>query len=1005
MTLTPEIFAEIVARASTLEERLANGYLVPQPAAGQEGIQSRLERWRQAAANGDQKQFEKLLAMRGLDAETACAALGPVRLSDSSALPEWTEILRHGLNAAGRNRAGEATFRFLNPAQPWPFERLMTPFVEASVERLRARAGAGYELLAPEAHIALERLLLHWLVNVSSASLILEFSIVRLNRQSTFGHRLSQLAGDTSNDLYREYTERMLGGGLVPFFQEYSVLARAVARLMTNWVDSTAEFLGRLATDWNSLECSFQPGADLGRVEQLAAGLSDPHRGGRSVYALTFSSGLKLVYKPKSLETEDAYSRLLDWVNEQGISLPLKGFKALSRPHYGWAEFVRHTAAGEDGETTRFYRRCGMLLCLFYVLESTDVHSENLIAAGEHPILIDAETLITPSLVVPDESDRSQWAEGIALRSLTTSVLRVGMLPWWRAQADGSGHDPSALGAVGGEEVVSMVWEGIATDNIGRQAVQLKTTRNGNVPFRATDEANPGRYVEDVVSGFREMYELLLCKREELLAPHSPLKQLAGAPMRLVFRDTQTYFTVLKNSVDASLMRDGAERSVNLEVLSRVLLASESNARFAPFLAAEKRALTEFDIPFFTASPQSRALEVAGGETVDDCFSQSGYERVRDRLGSLDSADLAEQIGIIRGSFHAKIASGSLVPVSNQQPPEDPAPASESELLDEAVRLGRMLSDRAIRGGDGSVAWLGLVRAPNGRNYSFLPVGPGLADGMAGTALFLAALQRVTGEFRETALGTLAPVRRALSTFESLMRRPKKSLAQKVTLGATGLGSIVYAYTRAAEWLQEEAALDAALAAAALITPELIEADGSLDPMNGPAVAIVGLLALHGVRPDSGLLEKAIACRDQILRLSPDPADPVVLAALGRLHRVTGGPLLAEPAEDAGSKTGAAVDAALTMELADSLHRGIAGRMDSLVEDSLRIGCSDSLVAARRLAGWSMLRAQRQGGYRLHPNLPAGAFLPGFWEGISGIGYEFLRVARPGEFPSVLLWN
>src|SRR5205085_4564960 len=130
----------------------------------------------------------------------------------------------------------------------------------------------------------------------------------------------------------------------VPFFQEYSVLARAVARLMENWIASTAEFLARLSSDWNSLGRHFEARGGIGNVEQLTAGLSDPHRGGRSVIIVKFSSGLRVVYKPKSLETEEAYSRLLGWLNGQGISLPLRGLNVLSRPGYGWVAFIEHTA-------------------------------------------------------------------------------------------------------------------------------------------------------------------------------------------------------------------------------------------------------------------------------------------------------------------------------------------------------------------------------------------------------------------------------------------------------------------------------------------------------------------------------------------------------------------------------------------------------------------------------------------------------------------------------------
>jgi type 2 lantibiotic biosynthesis protein LanM len=1077
MTLTREISAEIVASASTFEERLSNGYLVAHPTPDEHEINRRLDRWRAMAAKGDSQQFEKLLAMRGLDASAVRKGLGKVLLPDSASLPDWIELLRDALKAAASWQPGSA--RFLDAKEPWPFEQIVAPFVEAARERLRASAGAAYSAVPDEAHAGLERRLLYWLVNICSASFILEFSIFRLNRQPIFGHRLAQLTGDTSSEVYREYAQRMLGGGLLPFFREYSVLARAVGRLVGNWVDSTGEFLVRLSSDLNSLEDAFHPNGEIGRIERVAAGLSDPHRGGRSVISLTFSSGLKLVYKPKSLETEVAYSRLLEWLNGQGISLPIRGVKVLSRPDYGWVEFVEHAAPAGDAERVRFYRRSGMLLGLFYALETTDVHAENLIAVGEYPMLVDAETLLTPSLEDGEPQQSDAWAERLALRRLTTSVLHVGMLPWWRVQADGVMHDPSALGGVGGEEVTGNAWQGVDTDSIGRQAVKTVVGRNQNVPFAADEAADLGRYVEEVVAGFREMYELLLAHRLTLLGDDSPLNALGHAPMRLVFRDTATYFTLLKNSMDASVLRDGADRSLHFEVLSRALLVSPSNERFARFLGAEKQALNELDIPFFTLSPQSRSLSIAPGETIENCFPQSAYARVRKRFEQLGAEDLEQQIGIIRGSFWAKIASrqnSAAVPaaIAGETPAvhrrarpslRRHAPTS-SRLIEEAVNLARSLQRQAVRGSDGSVTWLGLVRRPKARNYSFGPVGLGVPDGLAGVALFLAALENAThgAEFGDTALGTLKPIRRALESYEAALRAGTKSTGRDLTLGGAGLGSVAYAFTRIGGLLREDAPLEIARIAASLIKPELFGADTNLDVESGVAGAILGLLSLHKARCDSSVLVRAVGCGDHILKRHTESGEngsrPPALAgelgadfgcgpagvgyALMRLYRATREQRFLQPASEllaAGpdvkerhsangngfARTGlswlghlAAADdseshprietalrccLAASLDAPDQVACGLAGRWDFLLEASELTSRPELLDAARKQAGFSIDRARRDGGYRLHPELPSGIFLPGFVEGISGIGYEFLRLALPGSMPSVLLWN
>jgi type 2 lantibiotic biosynthesis protein LanM len=1058
MKLTQEALTEIVAKSSTFDERLANGYFVTHPDPDQGELGRRLDRWREVAAKGDRQQFHRLLELRTLDVDSIKRGLAPVRLSPRVGLPDWTELLQGCVNATAHRQP--ESLRFLDSDEPWPFEQIVAPFVAVASEKLRAKGLAGYDHLAEKAQLSLERNLLYWLANVCGSALMLEFSIFRLRRQPPLGQRFSQHQADNSSEIYRGYVGHMLNGGLVPFLQEYSVLARAITILIRNWVDSSAEFLTRLASDWNSLSQTFQIGQDLGKVEELGTGLSDPHRGGRTVFALTFTSKLKLVYKPKSLETEEAYSHLMDWINLREPSLHLKGLHVLSRPGYGWVEFVEHSAPANDTERTRFYHRSGMLLCLFYVLGSTDIHAENLIAAGEHPVLVDAETLITPSLDQNENGEANAWAETRAVRQMKASVLHVGMLPWWRSSGEGQAHDLSALGGVGGEEVAAAEWQGIDTDNLERRVVTGKLARKRNVPFGADQEANPTFYAEEVAAGFREMYKLLLEHRGALLENNTPLDELARSPMRLVFRDTSTYFSILKNSVDASLLRDGAERSIHLELLSRVLLVSDSNARFVPFLKAEKQALTNLDIPFFTIRPQSRAMDIDHGEIIENCFTQAGYESVRERLSGLGDQNLEEQIGIIRGSFWAKAATQRAetpkLEIGLSAAVEVPEP-SVGDLLEETVHIAQLLQRQAIRGDDNSFTWLSIISQPNTQTYQFGPLGPALFDGLAGIALFMAALESVNpgGGFRQLAIGTLAPIRRALNSCEKLLSRKSKNSLQNPRLGLTGLGSIIYALTRVGQLLGEEAPLEIARAAASLINPDSFDADSSVDVFNGRAGAILGLLSLYEMREDSFLLDTAIRFGHTLSESNASCANGVGFAAgpaglayaLCRLYTVTSEQCFLNSAQElmpvdcfdekrdsrdvswragssgvglawlhtlalldngrAHSMLQTAVGRCLSASLSgpDQVCSGIAGRLDFLVEASERGYGACLLTAARKQAGWCIHRAKRNSGFYPHPHLPAGAFLPGFYEGLAGIGYEFLRVAFPGKLPSVLLWS
>ena len=82
-SMSEQDLAEIVERASTVDERLSGDF---SPAGGDEAlVDERLEAWCQALGKGDWDRFERRLAWDGLDLETIRPALGPVRLREGAA--------------------------------------------------------------------------------------------------------------------------------------------------------------------------------------------------------------------------------------------------------------------------------------------------------------------------------------------------------------------------------------------------------------------------------------------------------------------------------------------------------------------------------------------------------------------------------------------------------------------------------------------------------------------------------------------------------------------------------------------------------------------------------------------------------------------------------------------------------------------------------------------------------------------------------------------------------
>jgi lantibiotic modifying enzyme len=107
----------------------------------------------------------------------------------------------------------------------------------------------------------------------------------------------------------------------------------------------------------------------------------DRHRGGKSVTLLKFSSGLRLVYKPRCLRVDVHFQGLLQWLNKYSQECMFKTIKVLDAGEHGWMEFVDSEECGDDQQFSRFYWRMGGHLALLYVLEATDFHFENLVCS------------------------------------------------------------------------------------------------------------------------------------------------------------------------------------------------------------------------------------------------------------------------------------------------------------------------------------------------------------------------------------------------------------------------------------------------------------------------------------------------------------------------------------------------------------------------------------------------------------------------------------------------
>ncbi|MGQ0547937.1 MAG: type 2 lanthipeptide synthetase LanM family protein [Betaproteobacteria bacterium] len=860
--LSPGRLARIAVNSLSLPERLAAIPRLENPVDLQK-IQARLNEWRRVACEGDEALFLERLARDGMDVASVQCLLGQIEVPPNFRLPEWTSVLNRVLEATLRLRdravSSDAarTFPYLKPDDLLPFEELFVPFVEVAHALLAERRKSK---LPADVLNTFARELLQKLTEIAARVLAVEFRAFLASRQFAGDAEPGIESGPAACAHYRRFVARTYEHGWGPLLEEYCVMARLLAVVVTQWVSHVAEFEKRLSGDLPEIERVFNRHRPIGAAIAVETGLSDPHDGGRTVISVEFSSGLKLIYKPRSLGIERAYFDLAAWINRFGALLPFRLLKILDRGDYGWVEHVEHRTCSSDDEIRRYYRRAGNLLCLVYALGGTDLHYENLIAEGEYPVPIDLETVFHHRAKIAAD----KGADEVAAR-LRVSVLSTDLLPD-PVKVDDQYFDISALARSEQEEgeAEAIVWKHINTDGMdyGHQRQRARPARNLPKLNGKVTELND--YAKVLLGGFEEAYRFIHEKAEILLDEEGPLRAMFAHDARFIHRSTALYALILRRALHPAYLSDGVDFGVQLEILARDLLGTRNRPMIWPLLEAEMVALWQADIPKFTARGDENALKGTRGNLVAGCFVDSAWNAAQAKVRGLNEGDLRWQLSLIVGSLDVRIANlatdRSITDASEEC--EEVEPLARDELLNVAIGLANEIEAKAFRLNDGGIGWMVLHYSPAAQRYSLQPMENDLYNGRAGVGLFFAALERILpgSPYRALAHASLTPIQ------QWIRHAPDAELTAFGFGGYAGLSSIVYALTRAGEFLDEGELIADARIAALRLRPNQIEKDQSLDAINGSAGAILCLLACHAATGDPQVLASAIACGRHLLQ-------------------------------------------------------------------------------------------------------------------------------------------
>lgn len=731
------------------------------------------------------------------------------------------------------------------------FAVIAAPLLRDAVERVRAEAAT---LVEGHAHLTAgvlaDRLGAGPVDTVNmlvARTLVLELNVLRLR---------GELAGSDSHARYHHFLhllrrpERALA-----VLREYPVLARDVVRAIDDWTASRIEFARHLVADYAELSAH----GELGDLAELSFGAGDSHRGGRSVAAVRFATGARVMYKPRRLSVDRHFQELLVWLNERGDHPPLRTFWVLDRREYGWTEFVESAPCPDRAALERFHRRQGALLAVLQVLGGTDFHLENIIASGEDPMLIDLEAMLHNwQRQLPPDADTGHLPRA-AVELMRSSVTAVGLLPVpvvWTEDDRVNRFDLSGMSGAGGQLTARpvAVWDGMGTDEMRLTRRRLNLPGSANLPTIAASEADATppdtpdvtEFAAEIVGGYGDVYRTLLDHRAELLAAGGPIAAFADDEVRVVARATESYMRLLVEGQHPDLLRDALDRDRYLENL---WAGHDGRDGRDALISAEIAQIRAGDVPIFVTTPSSTDLRGGDGSTVPGALHRTGLDVVGEQVAALSEAHLAQQSWFIEASLTALTMGTPSKWRPAPRPPRRERTVGEPRFVEAAHRVGDRLLATAL-GDDERISWLGLSLIAD-EVWSLSPTGLDLYNGISGIGLFLGYLARATGdaEHRRGAERAAAMMTREASTW---LAAP--DLPDAVDVGAFGaLGGTVYTLSHLSTVLERP---DLAVTASDLATLLVRQVPGSRehDVIAGSAGALLSLLSLHEVAPDPDLL-------------------------------------------------------------------------------------------------------------------------------------------------------
>ena len=539
------------------------------------------------------------------------------------------------------------------------------------------------------------------------------------------------LKGETAEERYQWFVANFISTEYDDVFAKDTEITRILSISSINTQSAIDEFLSRFCQDY--LELCELIGEPINTLNDISIGKGDVHNQGRNVYIITVNESKKIVYKPHSLCSDEILINVFYFFNKHN-SVKLNHVPYINKDSYGWQKYISFIGCDKQYEVENYFYRYGCILFIAYLLNCTDLHFENIIACGEHPYIVDTETLLF----------NRNYLNGAIIskidgldRKFIDSVFSSYLLPVNIETAPIDAIDMSGIYNGSDKIIEHDVVTNAGTDNIGFEKVSFQVDMVADLKNQiklAGKSVIVNDYIESIVKGFENCYRIYLNNREEFIEKCASI-HFSDSIFRQVLRNTKLYTRYLEASYHPYYLNDIKDR---INLFSNLKGSKNFNIpEFSKLIELESVQLVDGDIPYFYTKFDDHAIYSFHGK-IERFYDKTIRDLLNEKLEKLSPKDMAMNTYFIRCSL-AKYENKKELSYGFRfhEPPKS------YQAFDVAIAIADYINEHHIvtHSGDNYSAVFSIIEENNEHFLGCLK--PRLYDGL-GLAIFYLQLYKHT---------------------------------------------------------------------------------------------------------------------------------------------------------------------------------------------------------------------------------------------------------------------